>query len=95
MTKKEFLENDVFMALPDDAEIVFSTDAHTDRCVPVTSLNLSAVRQCVNEDEWREMPTCVRAGFSFTPRYRTALVIDAVPYWYLKERYGITFKSEE
>lgn len=35
MTKKELLENEIFAAMPDDAEIVFGTDAKCENCRPL------------------------------------------------------------
>ena len=67
MTKKEFLESEAFKMLPEDGEIVFSTDAKIRRCVKLNELNLSVVK----EDG------------------KTALLIDAIPYWYLKEKYCV------
>lgn len=91
MTKKEFLENEVFMAAPEDAEIVFATGEKLKMCVPLNALNLSLVRECVNEEIFRDAPTEVFEHFM--PEYKTALVIDAIPYWYLKERYNVSFEK--
>lgn len=85
MTKKELIESEYFKELPDDAEIVFATDGHIDRCVPLNALNISVVRQCVNVPE--------DGGVVFKPKYKNALVIDGIPYWYLKERYCITLND--
>ena len=82
MTKKELLESEVFQALPDDAEIVFATHEKTHLCTRLNALNLSAVKECTNIPE--------HGGELFEPKYFTALVIDAIPYWLLKEKYGIS-----
>lgn len=94
MTKKELLESDVFQALPDEAEIVFATGSKLKQCVALNELNLSAIRECINEDEWKNIPLSAREQFKFEPKYRTALVIDAIPYWYLKEKYNVTFDAD-
>ena len=86
MTKKELIESEYFKELPDDAEIVFATDELVNRCVPLNALNISIVSQCVNIPK--------EGDVLFRPEYKTALLIDAIPYWYLKEGYGITLKSE-
>lgn len=86
MTKKELLENDAFKSLPDDAEIVFATDKNLKYCIRLNELNLSAIRQCVNfKDIQESVLNAVK------PKYMTALVIDAIPYWLLKEKYNIHF----
>lgn len=95
MTKRELLNNPVFMELPDDADIVFATSSDLKACVPLTPLNLSAMSQCTNLDVMENLPTNIRDEFHFTPKYKTALVIDAAPYWFLKETYGITFSNKE
>lgn len=81
MTKKELLENDLFKSLPDDTEIVFGTNNDLWQCIPLNALNISVIKQCLKEP-WGNM-------------YKTALVIDAIPYWYLKEKYHITLKGHE
>lgn len=93
MTKREFLENEVFAALPDDAEIVFATGNKLRMCVPLNPLNVSLVKECVNEDVLNELPLDVREHFS--PVYKCALVLDAIPYWYLKEKYGVTIGTDD
>lgn len=35
MTKKELLDNEIFAAMPDDAEIVFATDVKCENCRPL------------------------------------------------------------
>lgn len=87
MTKKELLENEVFAALPDDAEIVFATGNRLRMCVPLNPLNISFVKECVNEDTLKNMPTNVREHFK--PEYKCALVIDAIPYGLLDAKYDI------
>lgn len=87
MTKKEFLENEVFAALPDDAEIVFATGNRLKMCVPLNPLNVSLVKECVNEDTMNDLPSNVREHFK--PEYKCALVIDAIPYDYLQAKYCI------
>lgn len=91
MTKKEFLENEVFAALPDDAEIVFATGNKLKMCVPLNPLNVSLVKECVNEDTLKDLPSNVREHFK--PEYKCALVLDAIPYWYLKEKYNVSFEN--
>lgn len=81
MTKKELIESEEFRMLPDDAEVVFATGKTLRDCVTLNALNLSVVRECVNEPQ--------EGGVLFQPEYKTALVIDSIPYWYLKERFGI------
>ena len=93
MTKKEFLENEVFAALPDDAEIVFATGNRLRMCVPLNPLNISFVKECVNEDTLKDLPSNVREHFK--PVYKCALVLDAIPYWYLKEKYNVSFETHE
>lgn len=73
MTKKELLSNEIFKALPKDAEIVFATGNDILHCVPVNFLNLSVIQE----------------------GKKTALMIDAIPYWYLKERYNVTFEEKK
>ena len=87
MTKKELLENEVFMAAPEDAEIVFATGGKLKMCVPLNPLNVSLVKECVNEDALKDMPPNVREHFK--PEYKCALVIDAIPYGYLQAKYDI------
>ena len=87
MTKKELIECEYFKELPDDAEIVFATDGRIDRCVSLNALNISIVRQCLNIPK--------EGGVVFSPKYKTALVIDAIPYWYLKERYEVTIGADK
>ena len=89
MTKKEFLENEVFNAMPDDAEIVFATGNRLKMCVPLSPLNVSLVKECVNEDTLNVLPPHIREHFK--PEYKVALVLDAMPYWYLKEKYNVSF----
>lgn len=93
MTKKEFLENEVFAALPDDTEIVFATGNKLKMCVPLNPLNISFWKECVNEDTLKDLPLDVREHFK--PEYKCALVLDAIPYWYLKEKYGVSFETKE
>ena len=93
MTKKELLENEVFMAAPEDAEIVFATGEKLKMCVAMNPLNISLVKECVNEDTLKDLPLDVREHF--IPEYKTALVIDAIPYWYLKEKYGVALEVYE
>lgn len=93
MTKKEFLENEVFAALPDDAEIVFATGNKLRQCVALNPLNISLIKECVNEDRLNELPLDVREHFK--PEYKCALVLDAIPYWYLKEKYNFSFETHE
>ena len=93
MTKKELLENEVFQALPDDAEIVFATGEKLKMCVPLNPLNISLVSECTNIDEYINLPKNVRDGLKFEPKYRTCMVIDAIPYWYLKERFGVVLNK--
>lgn len=91
MTKKELLENEVFAALPDDAEIVFATGEKLKMCVALNPLNISLIKECLNEDVLKDMPLDVREHFK--PEYKCAMVIDAIPYWYLKERYNVSFEK--
>lgn len=93
MTKKELLENELFAALPDDAEIVFATGRKLRECVAMNALNISVVRECVNEEVFRDAPTEVFEHFR--PEYKNALVVDAIPYWYLKEKYNVSFETHE
>ena len=95
MTKKDLLENDLFKSLPDDTEIVFGTNKDLRRCVPMNALNISVMQQCINNDSWKDIPLNVRDNYTFTPQYKTALVIDAAPYWYLQEAYHITFTEHD
>lgn len=83
MTKKEFIDaiNDV----SDDVEIVFATDRDLRGCVPLNALNVSFIRQCVNAPD--------DGGQLFMPQYRSAIVIDAVPYPYLERVYHMTFSA--
>lgn len=91
MTKKELLENELFAALPDDAEIVFATGNKLKMCVPLNPLNVSLVKECVNEDTLNDLPLHVREHFK--PEYKVALLLDAIPYWYLKEKYNVSFEK--
>lgn len=93
MTKKELLENEVFMAAPDDAEIVFATGEKLNMCVQLNPLNISLVKECVNEDTLKDLPLDVREHFN--PEYKFALVLDAIPYWYLKEKYNVSFGTRD
>lgn len=93
MTKKELLESDVFQKLPEDAEIVFATGEKLKMCVPLNPLNISVVKELVNEDEISDIPLNAREHFDFKPKYKTCLVLDAIPYWLLKEKYGITLEK--
>ena len=85
MTKKEFF--DLLMDVPEDVDIVFGTYSHLIGCVPLNALNVSVIRQCANEPS--------NGGVVFRPQYKTAIVLDAIPYWYLKEKYNVTFTHEE
>lgn len=85
MTKKEFM--DLLIDVPEDVDIVFGTDSHLLWCVPLNALNVSVIRQCTNEPS--------NGGVVFSPRYKTAIVLDAIPYWYLKEKYNMTFSTED
>ena len=93
MTKRELLENEVFKALPDDAEIVFATGNKLRQCVALNPLNISLVRERVNEDRMKDLPPDVREHFN--PEYKCALVLDAIPYWFLKERYGVAIGADD
>lgn len=93
MTKREFLENEVFMAAPEDAEIVFATGNKLKMCVPLNPMNVSLVKECVNEDTLKDLPSNVREHFK--PEYKVALVIDAIPYWLLKEKYGVVIGEDD
>lgn len=95
MTKKELLENDLFKSLPDDAEIVFGTNNDLWKCIPLNALNISVIKQCLKEPFGEDMPKSMRDHFAFSPQYKNALVIDAIPYWYLKEMYHITLNVHE
>lgn len=85
MTKKELI--DALSDVPDDIDIVFGTDKHLLECVPLNALNISVIRQCTNEP--------IDGGMVFKPRYKTAIVLDAIPYWYLQEKYNITFTDND
>lgn len=93
MTKKEFI--DALSDVPDDIDIVFGTDKHLLECVPLNALNISVIRQCTNEDVLDDFPLSMRKKVSFTPKYKTAIVLDAIPYWYLQEKYNITFTDND
>lgn len=80
MTKKELLESEVFQMLPEDGEIVFATGEKLSGCYAVNPLNISLVKECVNEQ-------------GHPLEYRCALLVDAIPYWLLKEKYGITLEK--
>ena len=45
MTKKELLENPHFKALPDDAQLVFATNASLKKCKKITKDDLLYTRQ--------------------------------------------------
>lgn len=93
MTKKELLESEVFQMLPEDGEIVFATGEKLSGCYAVNPLNISLVQECTNVDEYNNLPKNVRDGFKFEPKYKTCMVLDAIPYWLLKEKYGITLEK--
>lgn len=87
------MENEVFASAPMDAEIVFATGSKLKECVPLNALNVSLVKEMVNEDVMREMPQDVREHFK--AEYRTAIVLDSMPYWWLKEKYNISFEKKD
>ena len=80
MTKKELLESEVFQMLPDDGEIMFATGEKLKECYALNVLNISLMKECVNENR-------------LPHEYRCALLIDAIPYWLLKEKYGIDLQK--
>lgn len=90
MTKKEFIEliNDV----PDDWDIVFRTNSERlDVCIPLDEKHLGVKTQCVNLEQIVEAQ-CLFPMLKCEPLYKEAIVIDAIPYDYLENKYHINIK---
>ena len=87
MTKKEFIE--LIKDVPDDWDIVFRTNSERlDVCLPLSAKHLFMETKCVNLEQIRE------AQYLFPmlkcePIYKSAIVIDAIPYEHLEEKYRI------
>lgn len=89
MTKKELLELEVFKELPEDAEILFRTSKELPMCEPVTSKHLFLTRECTNIDAVMRVPFYVKQRP--VAKYKTALIIDAMPFDYMKGKFNMTF----
>ena len=93
MTKKELLENKWFAMAPDNTEIVFRTDNKVAGCLHLEVSHLSLQKEIINEKELEDRPWwMVREAPPFKPIYMTAIVIEAMPLDYMKEKYNTTFK---
>lgn len=87
MTKKEFIE--LIKDVPDDWDIVFRTNSERlDMCIPLDKKHLDVKAQCVNLENIREVQRMFPFG-ECNPKYKKAIVIDAIPYDYLKNKYHI------
>lgn len=89
MTKKELLENESFKELPADAEILFRTSKELLMCEPVTSKHLFLTRECTNIDAVMHVPFYVKQRP--VAKYKTALVICAMPFDYMENKLNMTF----
>ena len=87
MTKKEFIE--LIKDVPDDWNIVFRTNSERlDVCVPLNTKHLNLESQCVNSEQIYEAQ-CLFPTLKCKPIYKGAIVIDAIPYEHLEEKYRI------
>ena len=89
MTKKELLESEAFMALPDNGEIVFRTSQDIRHCLPLTSNKMWVEKRITNMDFIEHAPVEIRDEIK--REYGIFLVIDALPHEFMKNEYGLTF----
>ena len=54
---------------------------------------VAVIASIVSDGGKKDEPS--EGGEVFEPEYKTVLVIDAIPYWYLKERYGVVLSEKE
>ena len=88
MTKKEFIE--LTKDVPDDWDIVFRTNSERlDMCLPLKAKHISIETQCVNLEQIREAQ-CLYPMLKCYPKYKDTIVINAIPYDYLENKYHIT-----
>lgn len=90
MTKKEFIE--LTKDVPDDWDIVFRTNSERlDVCLPLIDKHIVAETQCVNFEQIQEEQHLFPM-LKCEPIYKSAIVIDAIPYDYLENTYHINIE---
>ena len=89
MTKKELLESKAFQEMPDDAEILFRTNKQLPMCEPLASKHLFLTHQCTNIDAVMRVPFYVKQRP--VAKYKTTLIIDAMPFDYMANTLNMTF----
>ena len=87
MTKKEFME--LIKDVPDDWDIVFMTNSERlDVCLPIREEYITLKQQCVNLEQIIEAQQLFPM-LKCEPIYKNAIVINAIPYNYLENKYCI------
>ena len=89
MTKKELLEDETFKALPDDTQIIFKTSEHRQMCEPLTHEHCWYEKRCTNLEVIQNAP--LEISERIKPKYECFLVIDAIPFDYMKNKLNMTF----